>query len=401
MTYNLCVSYKPRILEELVRKAAGEYPVVTITGPRQSGKTMLCRTMFPGKPYVSLEPIDQREFARVDPRGFLAEYPEGAVIDEIQNAPDLTSYIQGIVDEDPEPGRYIVTGSQHFGLTRTVNQSLAGRAAIIHLLPLSLDETVAFEFGHDDLWQVIFRGGYPAIYERKPDPGFWLGNYLRTYIERDVRQVSDIGNLEAFSRFVVLAAGRTAQEVNFSSLGGDVGVSHNTIRAWTSVLEASFLVLRLPAWHRNLRKQLVKSPKLHFVDSGLVCHLLGIRSPDDLRHHPLRGAIFESWIASEIYKHRVHRGEHAGMYHFRQNRGLEIDLILQVSQTLIACEVKSAATIDRSFFRPLQKFDILLEQMADRPKVIKRLVFGGDETHKRTEADCVGWQTLHGQRWLP
>lgn len=395
------MSYKPRVLEELVRKAAKDYPVVTITGPRQSGKTMFCRAMFPRKPYVSLEPLDQREFARADPRGFLSEYPEGAVIDEIQNAPDLTSYIQGIVDDNPEPGRYVVTGSQHFGLTQSVNQSLAGRTAIIHLLPLSLDESVAFNFESDDLWQVIFRGGYPVIYERKPEPGYWLSNYLRTYIERDVRQLSNIGNLEAFSRFLALAAGRTAQELNYSGLGGDVGVSHNTVRAWTSVLEASFLAFRLPAWHPNLRKQLVKSPKLHFVDSGLVCHLLGIRSPDDLRHHPLRGAIFESWVASEIYKHRVHRGEHAGMYHFRQSRGLEIDLVLQAGQDLIACEVKSAATIDRSFFRPLRQFDILLERMAGRPKVIKRLVFGGDNPQKRTEADCIGWQALHGQRWLP
>ena len=395
------MSYKPRILEDQVRKAAEYYPVVTITGPRQSGKTTFCRAMFPRKPYVSLEPLDQREFARVDPRGFLSEYPEGAVIDEIQNAPDLTSYIQGIVDDDPGPGRYIVTGSQHFGLTQSVNQSLAGRTAIIHLLPLSLDETVAFEFENDDLWQVIFRGGYPAIYERKPDPAYWLSNYLRTYIERDARQLSNIGDLEAFSRFVALAAGRTAQEVNLSGLGGDAGVSHNTVRAWMSVLEASFLVFRLPAWHPNLRKQLVKSPKMHFVDSGLVCHLLGIRSADELRHHPLRGAIFESWVAAEVYKHRVHRGEHAGMYHFRQSRGLEIDLILQAGQTLVACEVKSASTIDRSFFRPLQQFDILLERMARRPRVTKRLVFGGGSSQKRTEVDCVGWQALHEQRWLP
>ena len=395
------MKYKPRILETLVQRLEKDYPVVTITGPRQSGKTTFCRALFPDKPYVSLEPIDQREYARVDPRGFLAEYPEGVVIDEIQNAPDLASYIQGIVDDDPEPGRYIVTGSQHFGLTQAVNQSLAGRTAIVHLLPSSLDEAAAFDADIDDLWKVVFRGGYPGIYERKPDPRRWLSNYLRTYIERDVRQVSGIGNLEAFTRFVTLAAGRTAQEINYSSLGGDVGASHNTVRAWMSVLEASFILFRLPAWHPNLRKQLVKSPKVHFIDSGLVCCLLGIRSADDLRHHPLRGAIFESWVAAEIYKHRLHRGEGTGMYHFRQSRGLEIDLILQGSQDLIACEVKSAATIDRSFFRPLQQFDNLLERMTGRPRVSNRLVFGGDMAQKRTETDCIGWQTLHGQSWLP
>ena len=394
------MSYKPRILETLVRRLVKEYPVVTITGPRQSGKTTFCRALFSRKPYVSLEPIDQREYARVDPRGFLAEYPEGVVIDEIQNAPDLTSYIQSIVDDDPEPGRYIVTGSQHFGLTQAVNQSLAGRTAIVHLLPLSLDEAAAFGVDVDDLWKVIFRGGYPGIYERKLDPRRWLSNYLRTYIERDVRQLSDIGNLEAFTRFVTLAAGRTAQEINFSSLGGDVGASHNTVRAWMSVLEASFLIFRLPAWHPNLRKQLVKSPKLHFVDSGLVCHLLGIRSADDLRHHPLRGAIFESWVAAEIYKHRLHRGEDIGMYHFRQSRGLEVDLIITDRQSLIACEVKSTATFDSSFLRPLKQFDILLERMTRRPQVNKRVVFGGDKGQKRSDADCLSWQALHKQRWL-
>jgi len=393
------MSYKPRVLEGLLRSISDEYSVVTITGPRQSGKTTFCRAMFPHKPYVNLEPLDERAYARKDPRGFLAQYPEGAVIDEIQHAPDLSSYIQAIVDERPEPGLYIVTGSQHFGLTRTIAQSLAGRAAIVHLLPLSFDELTAFDSVATDLWQVVFRGGYPAIHGRRLNARRWLGNYLGTYVERDVRQLSEIGNLEAFGRFMALAAGRTAQELNLSGLGGDTGVSHNTVRAWMSVLEASFLVFRLPAWQGNLRKQLVKAPKLHFTDSGLACRLLGIRSADELRHHPLRGALFESWVAAEIFKHRIHRGEAGGMFHFRSARGPEIDLFIHDGLSLIGCEVKSAATVDESFFRSLRRFEALLPSTSAAGGVTKRLVFGGDEGRGRADIECIGWRGLHQAAW--
>lgn len=394
------MSYHPRTLATLVRQLAKENPVITITGPRQSGKTTLCRAIFSNKPYVSLEPIDTREYARTDPRGFLAEYSKGAIVDEIQNAPDLTSYIQSIVDQNPKPGRYILTGSQHFGLTKAVNQSLAGRTAIVHLLPLSLDESAAFGLSTDNLWEVVFRGGYPRIHERKLNPRRWLSDYTTTYIERDARQLSAIGDLEAFTKFVRLTAGRTGQEVNFSSLGADVGVSHNTARAWMSVLEASFLIFRLPAWHRNLRKQLVKSPKLHFVDSGLVCYLLGIRHADDLRLHPLRGAIFESWVAAEIYKHRLHRGESTGMHHFRESRGLEVDLIIEDSKSLLACEIKSAATITAGFLKPLEQFDELLQHLTAPPGTSKRVIFGGDRGQKRSNAEIVSWKALHKQSWI-
>ena len=392
--------YKPRALETLVLGIADDYPVVTITGPRQSGKTTFCRAVFPKKPYVNLEPLDEREYARSDPRGFLAEYPDGAIIDEIQHAPDLSSYIQTIVDERPEPGRYIVTGSQHFGLTRAITQSLAGRTAIVHLLPLSFDELIAFDSATTDLCEVMFRGGYPAIHGRRLNAGRWLGNYLATYVERDLRQVSQIGNLEAFGRFMALAASRTAQEINLSDIGGDAGVSHNTIRAWMSVLEAGFLVFRLPAWHRNLRKQLVKAPKLHVMDSGLACRLLGIRSADELRHHPLRGAIFESWVAAEIFKHRIHRGEPGGMFHFRSARGPEVDLVIQSGLSIIACEVKSGATVDESFLRPLRRFKELLAESANTHPPTTRLVFGGDRGQSRKGTECVGWRDLHRSTWL-
>lgn len=394
------MNYKPRILEPLVRRVAGEYPVVTITGPRQSGKTTLCHALFPDKPYVNLEPLDEREYARNDPRGFLAQYSDGAVIDEIQNAPDLTSYIQVTVDENPAHGRFIVTGSQHFGLTQAVSQSLAGRTAMVHLLPLSFDELTSFDTEVDDLWQVVFQGAFPAIHGRRLNARRWLDNYLLTYVERDLRQISVIGDLAAFANFMALAAGRCAQEINFSAIGGDAGVSHNTVRAWMSVLEASFVIFRLPAWHGNLRKQLLKTPKLHFLDSGLACRLLGIRSADELRRHPLRGAIFESWVAAEIFKHRTHRGEAGGMFHFRTARGPEVDIVIRQDPSSIGCEVKSASTMDGGFLRPLHRLEELLEGSPESGALTKRLVFGGDQGQKRSQVECIPWRELHRNSWL-
>ncbi len=394
------MNYKPRILESLVHRAAGEYPVVTITGPRQSGKTTLCRSLFPDKPYVNLEPLDERDYARNDPRGFLAKYPGGAVIDEIQNAPGLASYIQVAVDDNPAPGSFVVTGSQHFGLTQAVSQSLAGRTAMVHLLPLSFDELTSFDTAADDLWQVIFRGAYPAIHARRLNARRWLENYLLTYVERDLRQISAIGDLAAFANFMALAAGRSAREFNSSAIGGDAGVSHNTVRAWMSVLEASFIVFRLPAWHGNLRKQLRKTPKLYFVDSGLACRLLGIRSAEELRRHPLRGEIFESWVAAEIFKHRTHRGEAGGMFHFRAARGPEVDIVVRKGFSLIGCEVKSAATMDGSFLRPLHRLEELIEGTPESGALSKRLVFGGDRGQKRSQVECIPWREIHQKDWM-
>lgn len=393
------MTYRARKLATVLRKAARDYPVVTLTGPRQSGKTTLCQAVFPSKAYVTLEPMDQREYARTDPRGFLDEYARGAIIDEIQNVPELTSYLQEAVDRDPRPGRFILTGSQHFGLTQAVSQSLAGRTAMINLLPLSLEEMPAFAVATDDLFSVLLGGGYPRIHDRALEPQRWLNDYLATYIERDVRQLSNIGDLEAFSRFVRLCAGRTGQEINLSALGGDAGVSHNTARAWLSVLESGFIVFRAAAWHRNLRKQMVKAPKLHFVDSGLVCYLLGIRQPDELRHHPLRGAIFESWVAAEIYKYRSHRGQFMNIRHFRESRGIEIDIVVEDGESLIACEVKSASTIDPSFFRNLDRFGELMRQAGAGPKMTNRLVYGGDRGQRRQNVSVISWKEIHKQPW--
>jgi predicted AAA+ superfamily ATPase len=265
----------PRNLLNVLHKVATYYPVVLVDGPRQSGNTTLCRGAFPDKAYLSLESLDNREFARSDPRGFLAEYAAGAVVDEVQHAPDLLSYLQDEVDRDPTPGRFILTGSQNLAISRAVSQSLAGRVSILHLLPLSRDELTAFPGGaRDDLFELLWTGGYPRIHDRGIPAQQWLADYASTYVQRDVRQILNIGDLNRFTAFLRLCAAHTAQELNLSALGSDAGVSHNTAGAWLSVLESSFLCFRLPAWHRNRKKQLIKAPKLHFFDSGLVSYLL-------------------------------------------------------------------------------------------------------------------------------
>ena len=285
-----------RTLEKKLHELSGYYPVVVVTGPRQSGKTTLCQMVFPDKPYVSLEALDIREFAITDPRGFLLEYADGAIIDEIQQAPDLLSYLQSDIDARPEAGRFILTGSQHFGLSQSISQSLSGRCGILTLLPPSLEELRAFPNAPDDLFSILWQGAYPRIYDQNIPAHQWLADYTATYVQRDVRQVINIGDLQAFSGFFKLCSGRAAQEINLSKIGNDAGISHNTVRSWLSVLETSYIIHCLPAWHTNIRKQIVKAPKLHFFDSGLACYLLGIREPDQLYHHPLRGAIFESWV---------------------------------------------------------------------------------------------------------
>lgn len=388
-----------RNLEAVLLQRAQSMPVVAVTGPRQSGKTTLCRKVFPDKPYVSLELLDVRRYAREDPRGFLQEYAEGAILDEVQQAPDLFSYLQADVDENPQPGRFILTGSQHFGLTAAISQTLAGRIAMLHLMPPSLDELRRFDTSPADLLDLLWAGAYPRIFDQGLEAGQWLADYAATYVQRDVRQVLNITDLDAFSTFLRLVAGRTASELHLSSLGADAGVTHNTARAWLSVLEASFICLRLPAWHRNVRKQAIKAPKIHFLDTGLACHLLGIRRPEQLRHHPLRGAIFESWVVAEVYKSRIHRGLPPDLFHFREAKGLEVDLVLEQGDCVIAVEAKSAATVASDFFAALQRLG--KEVTARLPHVTyePRLVYGGDEGQRRSVASVIPWAEIHDARW--
>ena len=385
-----------RKLESKLRELAGYYPVVVVTGPRQAGKATLCQATFPDKPYISLESLDTRDFAHSDPRGFLAEYREGAIIDEIQRVPELLNYLQGDVDAEPEAGRFILTGSQHFDLSQAIAQSLAGRCGVLALLPPDLEELSAFPNVPDELYSTLWQGAYPGIYDRNIPAHQWLADYVTTYVQRDVREVINVGDLLVFSNFLKLCAGRTAREINLSSLGSDAGISHNTARAWLSILETSYIIYRLPAWHTNIRKQVVKAPKLHFFDSGLVCYLLGIQEPGQLRHHPLRGPIFESWVVSELYKAQVHHGEQPRMFHYRESRGTEIDLLIDRGECLHAIEVKSGATVSTDFFKHFQQ---LPERMKNTnlPSVIKNhVIYGGDDSQQRSQAQLVSWHDVSG-----
>jgi len=386
----------PRRLGSLVKQRAREYPVITLTGPRQSGKTTLCQGLFPRKPYRSLESADHRRFAMEDPRGFLAQVRDGAILDEIQRAPELVSYLQEEVDRDPRPGRFILTGSQNLALREAVAQSLAGRTAMLTLLPLALDERAAFPGAPDGLWEGILAGGYPRIFDRGLDPGVWLGDYAATYVERDVRHLLRVTDLHAFQSFLSLVAGRSGQELNATSLAGDAGVSVNTIRAWLSVLEASYLILLLPAWHPNVRKQVVRAAKLHMLDSGLTCHLLGIRTKEQLQSHPLRGAIFESWMVSEVAKARLHAGLSPRMFHYRESRGPEVDLLVQGDKSWILAEAKSGSTVDASFFAGMESFSTRLPRGASS---VRRLVYGGSERQQRQGVAVTPWADIQDTRW--
>jgi hypothetical protein len=389
-----------RLLRPTLRGLARRHPVVTITGPRQSGKSTLCRDAFPRKPYVSLEPPDQRDLARHDPRAFLARFPRGVVIDEVQRAPELLSYVQEAVDRDPSPGRFILTGSQQLGLIEAVSQTLAGRTALLQLLPLNLTEIQRFPKAPADLWTLVWTGGYPRIYDRKLPADEWLSGYASTYVERDVRQLVNVGDLLAFQTFVRLCAGRVGQLVNLSALGADAGITHMTARAWVSVLEASFIAFRLPPLHRNLTKRLVKTPKLYFHDTGLLCWALGIRSPAQLDTHPLRGAIFECWVVSEILKHHTHRGLTPRLSFFRDQKGHECDLVIEQGDRLTAVEIKSGQTVASDVFAALARVvDDLRAGPGGTMPVAPVVVYAGGDSHARTVAHQLSWRDVDRFKW--
>jgi len=383
-----------RDLHPVLLRWAGVYPVVTLTGPRQSGKTTLCQGAFPDKPYVSLEPLETRSFALEDPRGFLEQHPEGAILDEVQHAPGLLSYIQERVDRDPSPGRFVLTGSQHFGLSEAVSQSLAGRTAILHLLPPSLGELKRFPKAPRDLFHTLFMGAYPRIHDQGIPPERWLADYVATYVQRDVRQVLNVGDLLSFTTFLRLCAGSTGQELNLSRLAADTGVSQPTAKAWLSVMESSFLCFRLGPWHTNLRKRLVKAPKLHFYDTGLVCNLLGIRTAQQLETHPLRGPIFESWVASEVMKLHLHQGQEASAFHYREVAGAEVDLVLQDADRTRLVEFKSGRTLDASWMKTLVAAKEALQAASPEQTFETFLVYGGDQHPVRKGVQILPWDRI-------
>ena len=365
------------------------YPVVTVLGPRQSGKTTLCQMAFPDKPYVNLEQPDVREFAQQDPKAFLAQFPDGAVLDEIQNVPSLLSWIQVLTDADPRKGRFVLTGSHQLQVSAQITQSLAGRTAVLELLPLSLSELAKandLSTGKPaDVNGLMLQGGYPRIHAQNLPPEVMLSDYFATYVERDVRQLINLRHLREFGQCVRLLAGRTGQLLNQTSLGNEVGVSSNTITQWLSILEASFLVFSLAPWSVNIGKRLVKSPKIYFYDVGLACWLLGIKTVEQLQHHPLRGALFENLVVLEVLKSLRNQGLRDPLYFFRDSNGLEIDLLLDHANGLQLVEIKASQTVSVPLFKNLRTVSTLL---GDRVRS-QHLIYGGAERQDRTGVEVM------------
>ena len=367
-----------------------QYPIVTVTGPRQSGKTTLCRQVFPDLTHVNLEQPDRREFAENDPRGFLAQLGTGAIIDEVQRVPSLLSYLQVLVDEDGRNGLFVLTGSEQFGLREAVSQSLAGRTALLRLLPFSLSE-LQKTGASGDIDEMLYSGFYPRIHDQGLDPHQALSDYFETYVERDVTRLGNVRELGTFRTFVRLCAGRIGQLLNLSSLGSDAGVTRPTVRDWLTVLEASYIAFQLNPYHANIRKRMVKSPKLYFYDVGLVSYLLGIQSADQIATHPLRGQLFENAVVVEALKHRFNRGRRDNLSFFRDSNQLECDLFYETGHGIGAIEIKSGATISSSYFRSLDRVAEIIPEVS-----AKAVVYGGTERQSRTNAEVTPFSGLSG-----
>lgn len=379
-----------RIVSEHVLRLAAQYPVVTITGPRQSGKTTLCKHLFKDRDYVSLEDLDERDFARNDPRGFLERYTDGAVIDEVQRVPGLLSYIQTIVDKKGGSGHFILTGSHQFDLLGSVAQSLAGRTALINLLPFSIEELYPAKKNAPSLEQAIYAGFYPRIHDNKLNPTEAMSFYVTTYIERDLRNIINIKDLAVFETFLKLCAGRCGQIVNLSGIANDCGITQATVKNWLSVLEASGIVKLLRPYFKNFNKRLVKSPKLYFLDTGLAAYLLGINDPGQVSSHPLRGPLFESLVVSELLKKRFNAVKTDNLYYFRDNVGNEVDVVMDFGAHTVPVEVKSGQTVSDESFKGLRYYSAL-----DKSTETPSLIYGGDKSYVREDIHVHGWMDIH------
>lgn len=376
-----------RLMKQTLLKAAEEYPVVLLHGPRQSGKTTLCKNAFPQKPYVSFENPDIREWGKEDPRGFLNKYADGAIFDEVQRVPEILSYLQQIVDESPAKGRFILTGSDNFSLRQATSQTLAGRIAILTLLPLSLAETNGID-GLKSVDASILSGGYPRYISERPERGFFYRNYISTYVERDVRRLVNIKDADLFLRFLMLCAGRIGSLLDYTALSNDCGVTVKTVKEWLSVLNASFICFELHPWFVNRTKRLVKSPKLYFYDTGLACALLGIESEIQLERDPLRGGLFENLVILERLKKRFNAAESARLWFYRTSSGVEIDLVEESGRKLFPVEIKSAATFNSNFAKNFATFEKEYhEECAD-----KAIVYAGAENFTYKDVNVVNFR---------
>ena len=377
-----------RTIESKLLAYIKRYPVLTLTGPRQSGKTTLCRELFSKHKYFSLENIDTRNYANNDPRGFLSDcLPAGAVLDEIQRAPDLVSYIQGLVDKNEKAGLFILTGSQNFQVVNTISQSLAGRSALATLMPFSVEEI--YKKSWPSLGKVLYTGFYPRIHDKSLNPTEALSFYVSTYLERDIRNLINIKDLSKFEVFLKLCAGCTGQILNISRLANDCGINHNTAKSWLSMLEASYIIFFLRPHYRNFRKRLVKSPKLYFTDIGLAAYLLDIKNPQHLLTHPLKGALFETFVIMEILKARFNHGQTSNLYYFRDNIGNEVDLVLDCPQGMIPVEIKFGKTVTTDSLRGLRYYN-----KVNKHSLKGYLIYGGDERQSRSEASIVPYRDI-------
>ncbi|MCE7068043.1 ATP-binding protein [Dyadobacter sp. CY326] len=375
-----------RFAASKITQLARSFKSVAITGPRQSGKTTLVKSLFPDKPYLSLENPDVRRFAQEDPRGFLGRYEQGAIFDEVQRTPELFSYLQEILDNSTETGRFILTGSNNFLLQQNISQTLAGRVAIINLLPFSTAELFHDQQSAPNENEQILKGLYPPIYDPGIPPEDWFPNYLRTYIDRDVRQIKNITDLIVFERFIRLLAGRTGHELNLTSLAVDTGVDTKTVQSWIGILESSFIIYLLRPHFKNFNKTLIKRPKIYFYDTGLVCSLLGISTEEQLALHPLRGSLFECLVVTELLKKRTNAGKPVNLYYWRDKTGHEIDVVIDNGVTLLPLEIKAGKTINGEFFKNL----LYWNKLSGEKKAY--IIYAGDQEEQRSNGvNVINW----------
>ena len=380
----------PRLATSTLTRLAKGFPVIALTGPRQSGKTTLAKHVFPNKTYVSLENPEELEFAQKDPKRFLARFKEGAILDEVQRCPSLLSWIQGLVDERSRMGDFVLTGSSQFELVAGITQSLAGRVGRVELLPLSIQELAQAHQLPSQLNTCLLQGGYPSIYDRQVSPQDWFSNYIATYIERDVRQLIAVRDLTQFQRFVKMCAARSGQILNLAALGADCGLSASTAREWLSVLEASYLVTRIQPYYQNFGKRLVKTPKLYFLDVGLMAWLIGIRDTVTLDTHVSRGALFETFVVSELIKRQYNQGQNADLYFWRDSAGNEIDLLFDTPQGLQAIEIKSGSTFASDWIKGFKVW----KRNTQVNTLIPRIIYGGTDSYDREGHQVMGWPDI-------
>ncbi|MDB5013619.1 MAG: superfamily protein [Daejeonella sp.] len=378
-----------RQAQDRVLELAKSFKVIAVIGPRQAGKTTLVKSLFPNKPYASLENPDTRKFAIEDPRGFLSNFSNGAIFDEIQRTPELFSYLQEIIDNSTEKGKYILTGSNNFLLQENISQSLAGRVGYMTLLPFSYSELKQIKDFSDNETDILFNGCYPPVYDQKISPTDWYPNYIRTYIERDVRQIKNITDLIVFERFMRLCAGRTGQELNMNAISVEAGIDLKTVQSWIGILESSFILFLLKPHFQNFNKTVVKRPKLYFYDTGLVCSLLGINEANQLNNHFIKGSLFENYIVSELIKKRLNAGTQINLYYWRDKTGHEIDIIIDNAGELMPIEIKSGKTINTDYFKNIIYYNKL------RNTDSGLVVYNGDQGQKRSNGiEVINWKEM-------